>query len=178
MQEFYIKTWACDSCSYKQDMEPTQANADLHFNKSKGFRLNDLLENECPSCKLKGGSGVLSRVTDNAKKSKITAFDSEKDRAKMRARLMSKPKRRHLVGTEERVETDEEHDERVDALKAPGSFKARLKVGRKKIVRKFPIFEEETDEERKARVDQQVADLVLATPKEIQALRDKYEDKE
>lgn len=70
MIEYQIKTWSCQ-CGYQQDFEPSRLNMHEHFNKDTRFKLNDLKENECPACALKGTrNSVLIRETDSAKKIK------------------------------------------------------------------------------------------------------------
>ncbi|KKN59596.1 hypothetical protein LCGC14_0540590 [marine sediment metagenome] len=72
-----IRTWRCSKCDYAQDFEPTQENMNVHFNNDRTFKVSNLKENECPSCALKGGAGLLKKVTNNAKKIKMTVMGEE-----------------------------------------------------------------------------------------------------
>ena len=40
MITFFIKTWSCSKCGYRQDFEPTQENQNIHFNYDTSFKLN------------------------------------------------------------------------------------------------------------------------------------------
>jgi len=63
-----IKTWTCETCTYKQDFEPTRKAMSSHF--SKGFKdiSHDVKANECPCCSLKGeNSKMVKAVTDKGK---------------------------------------------------------------------------------------------------------------
>ena len=72
-----IRTWSC-SCGYKQDFPPTQENQDIHFNNDRTFRLDDVKENECPSCGLRGIRGKqMVKEIDLDKKTIITIMGEE-----------------------------------------------------------------------------------------------------
>jgi len=76
MNKKNIKTWSCDNCGYSQDFEPTKANFDIHFNNDGDYlgRMRtfngrrEVMDGECPSCKLKGISKKLHKEVDESKK--------------------------------------------------------------------------------------------------------------
>lgn len=54
-QEYKLKTWACNSCGYHQDFEPTAENMAIHY--------PAVAVNTCPAC-----GAALAKETDVAKK--------------------------------------------------------------------------------------------------------------
>ncbi len=73
-----IKTWGCADCNYTQDFEPTQELMSLHFNQDDKFKINDIQENECPSCALKGNRRVsMEKIIDENRKCKMTVMGEE-----------------------------------------------------------------------------------------------------
>ena len=81
MIKVYLPTWACGSCGYAQDFEPTKENMEHHFNKDKGFPLSDVEANECPSCGLKGerGKSMVKETRPERKAIVIIAGEEEAD---------------------------------------------------------------------------------------------------
>ena len=72
-----IKTWICKACGYKQDCEPTQENANTHFNLSSKYVGNSVLAGDCPSCRQKGKVNPLTRATKSEDKIGITVMGEE-----------------------------------------------------------------------------------------------------
>lgn len=184
MSEILIKTWSCAECGYRQDCEPTKANADFHFNKDRMFPIVDLAAGECPACALKGVRGKkLARETDPAKKCRMNFLD-ESEHAALIAALEAEGPQQVSDGVETRDETVEEKGRRVEkeiakleGLSVSEKAKARADLlaqpARKVDTHKM---RDELPHERKARIDHVKIELKPMTAAEIKALRDKYED--
>jgi len=178
-----VKTWCCRDCDYKQDFEPTKESMNKHFNKDIRFKVDDIKENECPCCSLKGDRGVqMVKETDNKNKTEMTFMDSQKDIDDKRTELEAIPPNTIGVGKEIRLETDEEKTERIDdAVKEySGTEKTALKkelIALPNESREFLTYRDETSMEKKVRIDEEMSGLSFKTPEEVQELRDKYEDK-
>jgi len=184
MLKFDIKTWSCAECGYRQDCEPTQENADRHFNLDRNFILSDIVENECPACSLKGVRGnVLVRETNPVKKSKMDIIESEADIEAIREKIRSKGPRSLVVGVRQREETDVEKAVRVDAelkgktlnVVAKEKVKASM-MALPNLTIEEPVRRQETIDEMEARIQADTDNLKPATPQEISELRAKYED--
>ena len=177
-----IKTYACTSCGYAQDFEPTQELTDLNFNNDKHFKLEDVKANECPACRLKGASGTLAKVTDPAKKSEMTVVDSQADIDAQKAELRAKPKTKIPMGEEIREETDDEKAERVEKSldRVPKKAKAKGRaagLAMAKMTRAFKVYRDATPEEHEEEVEEFVSEMKIASHEKIAELREKYEDK-
>jgi len=185
MLQFAIKTWSCSACGYKQDCEPTQENADLHFNADKHFPVVDLTEGECPNCANNGVRGkILKKENNTDKKCTMAVLDSQADIEAEKQRLLRKPKEKIRLGFTTRPETDAERTSRIDKdLKKLDHLSPAAKQSVKTSLSALPVLSvteeisrEETDEERNIRVEKIVGRLRVATTAEIAELRAKYED--
>ena len=96
MISYTIKTWRC-TCGYAQDFEPTADLMNLHFNQDKGYSLNDVRLNECPSCALKGSRSKLLIREINPVKKTIHTFLEQSDID----RLVSEAENDSALGTVE-----------------------------------------------------------------------------
>lgn len=182
MSSIFIKTWSC-SCGYRQDCEPTQENADLHFNSDRNFPVNSLKAGECPACALKGQHGMLDKEVDPAKKSKMSFMDVAEHAAFLAALEADGP---HQVsdGAEERDETPVEISRRVDkelekleGLSASEKAKARtdLLTGQPRKIQTNRM-RDEFPHERKLRIERVKNELSPLTAQQIAELRAKHED--
>ncbi len=159
MITYYIKTWRCSNCDYAQDCEPTQNNQDLHFNKDEKFPAYDILENECPSCVLKGiRSCSMEKVIDISKKS-VHNFLEQSDVIKITNELKNEPIRLVATGRNLKVSVKDHNLGNVEAFED---------VEEKR---------EETDYERKNRINNTLSKLKPLSIEEINKIREKYEDK-
>jgi len=177
-----IKTYACTSCGYAQDFEPTQELTDKHFNNAKHFRLEDVKANECPSCRLKGNTGVMAKVTDPAKKSKMRIIENQADIDKRKDELRAKPGEKILMGEEIREETDDEKAERVEKSLEHVPKKAKAKgraagLAMPKMTRAFEVHREQTPEEKEEHIEELTAHMKVTPAAKIAQIREKYEDK-
>jgi hypothetical protein len=184
MINLYIKTWGC-VCGYRQDFEPTQGNADQHFNHSSTFGISDLMESECPSCAKRGERGLqLKRMIEEKDKIKVQLAEAS-DVSILEEQLDSSTKETIVTDRNERDETDEEFAKRimltVDSLgikdavekdKAKTWYETNMK---KKIVTTDERLEE-PDVLHNERVKKAKGKIKFLTPEEITAFRYKHED--
>lgn len=171
MQSFKIKAWDCDgpSCKYTQDFEPNPEDNKKHHGNSV---------NVCPSC----FKHPLSRSTDS--RMEMNSLELS-DKAIKEKEFRDNAPLKIKNGAEDRVETESEMESRVDTevdrmkIKNPAdkkSVKAKL-MASGPITRRFVRYRDEFPEERAAWEAACMAKCHFKTPEEIQALRDKYEDK-
>jgi ribosomal protein S27AE len=179
-----IKTWACGACGYKQDFEPTAENAKKHFNDDQRYSVNDLKENECPSCRLGGANIIMAKAVGDDRIS-MRVFEKQADIDLVRAEMEAKPKQKIQVGKAKRAETEQEKAERIDKelISLPKSITvekvADIRSAYEAITeeKEEAIYREETDEEQTKRIEKSLSSLKVATPEEIASLRVKHEDK-
>lgn len=131
-----IKTWSCEACGYKQDMEPTQENMNKHFNNDIQFRVSDLKANECPSCGLKSMRGkAMSLETRLDKKVTITIMGEEEVDELV---LHGEEGKQHLIP---RIEADRIDTEEFNAIVGTGKKTAAEFV--KKPRKDLPLAEKQ-----------------------------------
>lgn len=183
MSEIKIRTWSCLACGYKQDFEPTKENQDIHFNNDGKFAVNNLKENECPACSLKGKQGsVLIKETDPAKKSKMT-FLNEAEYKALIISLETESPQMKADGVEFRDETLDEKVYRIDKELAEANLSSSEKIVNRAELLALPPrkiqtlkMRQELPFERRFRIEQIKNKIKPLTEAEIIALRAKYED--
>lgn len=116
-----IKTWTCPSCGYKQDFEPTHENMHNHFNADPEFRIFDMREGQCPSCRLKGLVSIMVRETNDSKKICVTVkdiheIDDELEHIKQRSGTKEKLANDPDISTKQKEEAY--RNKRIDNIRA------------------------------------------------------------
>lgn len=184
MSHIFIKTWSCTECGYKQDCEPTQENADLHFNNDVKFTVSDLKAEECPACALKSKRGKpLAKEINPLKKSKMNFMD-ETEHVVLIAALEADGPQQVSDGVEMRDETALEKNRRIekDVEKLENLSNAEKSQARADLhsqpARQVQTnrMRDEFPHERKARIDLAKSELKPLTDIQIAELRAKFED--
>lgn len=154
MITFAIKTWRCATCNYAQDFEPTKDNMQHNFNDDKKFRVQDVKANECPNCRLQGVASGIKSLKQETNLSKKIVFNccEQSDVDALKLNLEAEPTR-------------------------------KIKTGRKLFQQvqpnEFVQVDEERDEisqERRKRIDDEIAQLKVITSQKLQELRAQFED--
>lgn len=178
MIEIYTKRWRCTECGLDaRDRDPS----DPENLKKYMSEYPQLKPNQCVNC----GTLTMAKVTDIAKKGTMRITENQEDIDTRIAELNAEPIHKIKYGVELRPETDEEKNHRIEVdVRSRKNLKASEKTTLKNELLALPnmsglhlMFRDETTLERSKRIDDEIKRMRIATPEEIQYLRDTFEDK-